>query len=367
LYLACFFNYRCDIAKAFRWTIDEITWQIHPDGSSYEGSTQYHIFVSELIACAHMILSCHDAAHWSEICTLLSDVLEKMVLFTASCTPHRGQRIIIGDDDGALLLPGKWALAYRARNSQHVSCEKRTRTYHYPQFGISVIKGSDIHCTLRHHAYVHRQPTAHFHSDIMSISLSWKQISFFVDPGTYVYSASGYWRNYFRSHENHTSFWMTGVDPIVLSRDIFFLDVPVAQHHDVGDNDACRLMSFHDLYQHYGLRACRSIEFLSESNRVVMSDWWEPLVCNKHHDPIPTSWAFVLSPELMATKTGDRITVYEKKGKRRIAFITSSLTCTLTDGYVSPTYGIKKRTVVLRAQEYVPCDTRITTIVDFMI
>ena len=70
---------------------------------------------------------------------------------------------------------------------------------HFPQFGLSIVKTNNWHITLRHHAYNALQPTGHFHNDIGSITLAVNGIPVIIDPGSFVYTPSAMWRNYFRS------------------------------------------------------------------------------------------------------------------------------------------------------------------------
>ena len=103
-------------------------------------------------------------------------------------------------------------------NSSRVAC--------FPQFGLSIIKTNNWHVTLRHHAYNALQPTGHFHNDIGSITLAVNGIPVIVDPGSFVYTPSAMWRNYFRSVAVHNTSFIDGIEPVLLSDELFVLNIP---------------------------------------------------------------------------------------------------------------------------------------------
>ncbi len=225
-YLCTFFKTLPGMRKKWQWCyqqiLQEFAWQVFEEGTSYEGSTRYHTFVTELFMHGFLI-----ARQWGELLT--SDIqkkLERMILFIEQGKPSKDQETIsIGDDDSGSLLnkelfslhkfywfvPNVVSLAFQQKN-------------YYKDFGLSLAHHNYWHVSLRHHAYTPRQPTGHFHRDSGSITLAYKGLPILVDPGTFVYTASSYWRNYFRSASVHNSIYRYGI--ALTDYNLFALTMP---------------------------------------------------------------------------------------------------------------------------------------------
>lgn len=203
-YLAWFFNDAKRGKHCWKELQSELAWQIQDDGSSYEGSTFYHGFVTELFVHGFLL-----AQQMGE--TITPGMCEKLARMLQFADATKNLRV--GDDDsGSLLHPGLYDVRELARNlisfdtprirsalpavalgyggHGRTSGEGKRTNLFYPHFGLSIINYNQFKISLRHHAYHGRQPSAHFHEDVGSITLSYKRIPILVNPGSYLYTGS---------------------------------------------------------------------------------------------------------------------------------------------------------------------------------
>lgn len=310
--------------------------QVCADGTLYEGSTAYHRLVTEIFY--HFCVLCTEFG--LDVPEQYGSTFNAMVNFIEWCMPVNGSLVTIGDNDSGRVLWYPPSLQLR-RTSGHNLCERRS-IKHFPNFGLSIIKNEQWHVTMRHHAYTNRQLSGHYHVDIGSITIALNGTHVITDPGSYIYTPSAYWRNYFRSVHAHNSFFMTGHEPISVDDRLFALDLPehIIEHTEEQDN--CITMT-HDLYQSRGLRACRTASLVE--NQLVINDWWQSDVCRT----IDTTWGFTLGPEINI----------ECNSARVICFYDSTVIATIEspdlvfneeDGWFSPHYGTKVPTKRLQAR-----------------
>ncbi len=326
-YLCWLFDDLPGMHKKRDWCYDEIVRefnkQISPDGTSYEGSTAYHQLVTELFS--HFIFVCNQM-HLQLPASFL-ERYQQMLAFCTWCTPVKStQMICIGDNDsGNILLKG---LVYSHETHGDRYC---------PNFGISIYRTDKVHISLRHHVYTHRQPSGHFHNDAGSITLAINGIPIFVDPGSYVYTPSVYWRNYFRSVAVHNTCFLEGIEPVPLDNRLFALDLP--EHAPQSG-----FTSEHDLYERYGLRFERTLHVSDEELRITDSWSGEPL-----YDGLMSAWNFTLAPDVQPYSTDQGIMIMYKQ--KPLVFLSSdALTFVIEDCWVSPKYGHKSMSKRLRAR-----------------
>lgn len=201
---------------------------------------------------------------------------------------------------------------------------------YYPAFGLTLYNDPTWSISLRHHSYQLRQPSGHFHSDANSITVSIGDIPLFVDPGTYVYTPSIPWRNYFRAMHNHNTFMLADIEPVPLTNNLWKLELPTAN----------------TLYKDFGVTPHRTFEVSGSVLAIV--DQWRPRM------PLPllppTTWNFTLAPAIAPRITESGVEfLFEKK-------LLATLNCptiswSLTDGWYAPCYGQKVATKQLRGQQ----------------
>ncbi len=345
-YLCYFFQNLAGMQKKAWWCYQELLkefyHQIFAEGTSYEGSTAYHGLVTEIFY------------HFSILCTAFNYPLDedfmnrfkRMIVFINACTTQQGMLICIGDNDsGKICYPGiKPMLEDKSVNKEMM--------HYYAEFGLSIIKTSMFHVTLRHHAYTERQPSGHFHSDIGSVTLAIDGIDVLVDPGSYVYTPSAVWRNRFRSVTMHNTFFLTDCQPVPLDNNLFTMALPAAKpvaFNRVYD-DRYYAQAEHRLYEKsHGLIASRAVECSQKEKKVIVSDWWQSTRRNQWMNTVPTSWNFMLGQLIEPIyDNGNILLLYNQKP---LALIESRYALKICDSFVSYSYGTKVACKKLHANQ----------------
>ena len=340
-------------AWCFKELLQEFDKQIFAEGTDYEGSTAYHRLITEIFY--HFWLLAKKMGFF--LPGHVEEKLRKMITFIEWCTPYNGELVHIGDDDSGKIL--YYGMTQELIAALHT--EQKTSVVQYQEFGLSILKTDAWHVTLREHAYNVRQPSGHFHSDVGSITLALEGIPIFTDPGSYIYTPSAVWRNYFRSAESHSTFFLQNYEPIPLDERLFMLALPeqegIAQEHR---NEHLLAMQ-HTLYQPLDITVHRSVT-LSDENMVVITDWFE-----ENHSSVMHQWCwyFILNPALALVREHEKIIVqYQEKS---FAEITSTLSFEIVDCFVAPQYGIKLPSKKLKALQKLEAHTKtVTTIKKFL-
>lgn len=359
-YLCWFFKDLPGFAQKSEWCYQEFLreWdkQIFNDGTSYEGSTAYHRLVTEIFY--HFCLLCKE--YDFELPEQYKIKFNAMIDFIEWCTPVNGTLVTIGDDDSGRLLwyglPECQSLKVQHNNSFLLSLSNDANVHtlvqaqselrsikHFPNFGISIIKNEQWHVSLRHHAYTKRQPSGHHQVDIASVTVAINGITVIADPGSYIYTPSVYWRNYFRSIYAHNSFFMTDHEPIIVDNRLFALDLPehVVECADVRKSS---MSMMHNLYQSQRLQAFRTVSLVD--NHLVISDWWQ----SDKNGAIDTTWHFTLGPEINIKANNSSVVCFYANNV--IAIIESpDLVFEETDSWFCFQYGSKVPTKRLKARK----------------
>lgn len=332
-YLCWFFKTMPGMSKKWQWCNKqlrgEFAWQIFDEGTSYEGSTRYHCLVTELFLHGFYV-----AMQMGETVDIpIRNKLKRMVVFIEQCKPITYKEpIAIGDDDHGSLLErdifkmNYWYAPFAINQIKHAS------TCYYKQFGISISHQHNWQVSLRHHAYSKRQPTGHFHQDAGSITLAYNGVPIMVDPGTYVYTASAYWRNYFRSAVVHNTVYTS--EP--LSADMFSLPLVPSTTHD-------RYMQTTIILP--GGKIQRTL--IIEKHHLLIRD-----VCS-FAQPQHIAWNFTLTPDV---KLEGQNNIWSMTiGTIRIAY-SSLLSLFPGDAWICPQYGSLEKTICLKASKEVMYD-----------
>jgi len=347
-YLCWFFQELPTIYNKRDWCFAEIVRecekQIFFEGISYEGSTAYHRLVTELFLHAFLL------AQEQQLCIPQSfkEKLSAMLHVIDWCTPHGGELITIGDHDSGCVTRAGITLSMRNVFQQ----KSTTGTTTFAEFGLSIIKTPTWHLSLRHHAYQAQQPSGHFHNDAGSITLALDGIPIIIDPGSYLYTPSRQWRNYFRSATVHNTLFVEGHEPTEFDERLFALELPLCQMPTRTERFAHKLYTTHHLYRRFGLTCNRSIT-LDHTQRVVhIVDSYE---CTQKHAPRFLNFNLTFGPTIQVIGTSEGFILSHNCVP--IAHIQTGLvTYEPYTGYVSLAYGSITTTTALRAR--VPCCER---------
>lgn len=325
-------------AWCYEEIIKEFNKQIFDEGTSYEGSTAYHNLVTELLW--HFKFLCETQG--MELPNEFHQKFERMREFSNWCMMNEQETVKIGDDDSGTVLDSY--LGKPVRKANIITQGIKT----YPHFGLSIIKSSPWHVTLRHYAYKKHQSSGHFHNDTLSITLAVNGIPIFIDPGSYVYTPSAAWRNHFRSVKAHNTFFLDGHEPAPFDDRMFALELPEALEHHSARNkqDIITLSSSHALYKRFDLEAHRTISI--KSGELEISDFWT-LLHNKNNNPLKTTWNFTLHPEIVVVNhEGTWVFVHQQE---EILHLQSAIEFSLEDGWMAHHYGNKLKTTCLKGQQ----------------
>ncbi|MFC1842909.1 heparinase II/III family protein [Candidatus Dependentiae bacterium] len=405
-------NSQYKIKWCYKEILKEFDRQIFDEGTSYEGSTAYHKFVTEIFM--HFYITCKNTGIILPQSFIIK--LNKVVEFIEWCTPENGQLILIGDNDsGHILHP----LCYKNK-TKNIKNKKHTKNY--KSFGISIIKTKKYHITLRHHTYSKKQPSGHFHNDFAAVTLNIDGTQILTDSGSYVYTPSCKLRNDFRSAKAHSTFFIDSIEPVQFSEKIFELNIPENLYYQKNDAPRSKLRSIweslqiksvfankpsprlrptgastdatpvlssaegpfipaskmlgikakrnkhvfeisteHNLYKHLGLKAKRSISLNELNNNIIIKDQWITCkkVINKNYDisspnDLVSCWNFILGPNVTPVKNNNylELTVKDKK----IILISNILNFEIEDTWISPHYGQKIKTKKLIAKSNITAD-----------
>ena len=211
------------------------------------------------------------------------------------------------------------------------NCKNRTNTLYFATF-----------------CFNQKQPSGHHHNDAASITLCWQGIEIFVDPGSYLYTPSAWWRNQFRSATMHNSFYLKDIEPIVFDQRVFALNISEHTFQNAWINeDEWTLQTSHSLYKDmFGLNARRTIIFEPNEQHVIITDQWRS---NYACDEISliSAWNFTLNEQLRAQHEDNHIVITHKGIP--LAYFSSTITFTVEDSWRSTAYGTKIATQCLRA------------------
>lgn len=219
----------------------EILLQYNKDGSYYENSTYYHLFVTEALCqtlyfikneCSNSILKKiienNSRLHKSDP---ILNVLGKALHFSQSINYKNQIFPSIGDEDSGRFIYTSTKINnleqnfYRivpnelkninffktvsiqskgdtTKTINHYSLPiEKLKIRHFKDFGLIILKSDNFFLTLRTN-YCEKK-MVHAHEDLGSINLIINDKIILWDPGTYTYNRNIDDRNYFRSGKNH--------------------------------------------------------------------------------------------------------------------------------------------------------------------
>ena len=360
--------------------LDEMLVQVTEDGVDFEGSTAYHRLVLELFLTAYQLLRIHGqtipAAQWQR--------LERMFEFVEAYVKPDGSAPLLGDaDDGRVQIFGRqpigdhryllstgaalfergdfkrgagqfweesfWLLGPEAAarfDALRVPAPPPSKAF--AEGGYYVLRDAATHVFIDCANVGMRGIGGHGHNDILSFELVLDGVPIVTDCGAYLYTASREWRNRFRSTSFHATIQIddeevnrfVGPDALWQLRD----DArPVGAAFETGtDRDWFR--GSHTGYERLvsPVRVTRRIAMSRRQRLVAIAD---ALTGADAHDVV---WRFPLDPGVHASIHGHDVR-FESGGSERWLQTASPLPApwTLEPGWVSPSYGVKRNTMVL--------------------
>ncbi|MBD3231416.1 hypothetical protein GF322_02020 [Candidatus Dependentiae bacterium] len=339
LYL-CFFlqdlkHFKKEKIKTIKKILEQFDHQIQNDGTSYEGSTNYHKLNTEIFLHFYILCKTNNL----QLPQHFESKLQKMIQFISTCSDQNGNLIQIGDNDSGKILTGlNKILPNQKKNIDQ-------NLFHYPNFGLTIIKNKNWHITLRHPTFNKKQPTGHFHQDELTMTLSINGIPILIDPGTYTYTANTKWRNFFRSIKNHNTFYIPSLETKLKNIDLFQLSKK--EHPDAtkikNTNHLIEIESSCYKYYNFGLTQFRKIIFCKKDT-LKINDWYN----TKH--PLISYWNLIFHPKIKLKKTKKNLYKISINQKDFVS-LESNLNFKVKTGFYSKEYGELEKCIKLVAQK----------------
>jgi hypothetical protein len=228
--------------------LEQMDRQVREDGSHIEQSTYYHRYAVEFFLCAAMLAERNECP----FPPAYRERLERMVEFLQSASLPAGRDPMIGDSDGGRLIafdgnePTNWrpllsAAALYFSRGDFCSAAKELHGPALWLFGpgaasafasLESASPRETSRTFRDAGLVTMRSDwsdraklllfdagpqgvgicAHGHADALGFVCSADGTNWLVDPGTYVYTASHPWRDFFRSTRAHNTLVVDGQD-----------------------------------------------------------------------------------------------------------------------------------------------------------
>ena len=357
---------------AIRTMTAELARQTTPDGVNREMSLHYHAFVLEAYSLtAHCMLSNGDTLPPSWL-----TYMERMSEFICHSQYDESHLITFGDDDEgkvidlqggsfpyydyvlqmSSLVTGK-RYSHFSKTNETVNClfpESDISAIHlqplydtqmgkcYAQGGYTFLRSKDgeVLLGIDHAPLGFGSIAAHGHADALSFQLMVGGVSFFTDPGTYIYHCDLPARNEFRKTVNHSTISIKGADQSEMLGPFLWGKKANCRllEHDINDSHSM-LTAAHDGYAPVVIR--RSFDFDHQGKRLTITD-----ELNQEDDIVLT---FMIGQGVDVQQKGDGFLFIHENTKCQLAVSgPSQYTVSVEPAEVSVNYGMKSPTKAIR-------------------
>lgn len=204
----------------------ELEIQFFSDGGNFEGSIPYHFFSYEIIVWIVSLLKDQLLQDKS-----ITTKLQKIEEFNKTFENISIENIQIGDNDsGKIISLNKLNrlscindILLNNNTNQNKNNElKIIDLKEYPNFGLIANKNQNYIIYISTGRKAQMGKGGHNHNDSQSFILLVENNPFFVDPGTFVYTASIEERNYYRSMQSHNKLVIEGQSEFDTDRESLF-------------------------------------------------------------------------------------------------------------------------------------------------
>lgn len=337
-----------------RWTaqqlVVEMDHQVRRDGCDHEASLPYHRLVSELFICATQAT---DVLTPGALPDRYRERLDRMLEFVADTTRGDGLTPQMGDaDDGRYLPLGDYG-AGDQRDHAHLFAQAERPAWRgsgcaaYPDGGWWVIRAGELFAVVRCGDVGIYGAGCHAHNDQLSFELALGAQPLIVDPGSYLYTADPAARNAFRSTRAHATVAIADAEQNPLRSDRLFA---------LEDRSRARLLRWkaaetpivweaeHSGFPMVADDVChrRRLEVDAAGAAILITD-----ALRAPPDSL-LEWSFPLAPG--ATSTVDEAGVTVRAGAVELRIEGAGLQWASETGWMSPAYGVREPTVVVRAR-----------------
>lgn len=312
----------------------EVRFQVLPSGAHFERSISYHRLMTELFAYPYFMLQRIKEPIPLDIQLRVGSMFD----FTDHYTKHNGMAPQMGDNDDGRLLPFvkrdfrehdylisigyfEFGKHYESLSTDKMVLDTffllpeknviKELTPHNTSFtvikdhrdaGLVVLKKADLYLifsntSLSCYPDLHRNVLGtHTHADGLTFELSVGKQDFIIDPGSYVYTASAFERNKFRSTGKHNTVTIDGQDQVELfDTDLFsvkgFNEVEKMEINEKEKEICVSGTRKWNLPSDLSASHTRKIKLRSETEIEILDE----ICCCSQHDFI---WHFYLAPEI---------------------------------------------------------------------
>lgn len=338
-------------AWASREIVAELEHQVRGDGCDHEASIPYHRLVTELFICG---LRAAEALEPATVTPSAWERFDRMLAFTAAYTRPDGLAPQMGDADDGRFLPLNDYRALDHRRHEHLFAQAGRLLAPpgdghaaFPDGGWFVMRAGDLY------AIVHCGDVgvggigSHAHCDLLAFELCFGEQPLVIDPGTYLYTADLEARAAFRATAAHSTLEIgeTEQNPIRVDRP-FQLEDRTRAELLAWETDGARAMFIgrHHGYERLGQPTTpeRRIDFDGEALVVKITD------TVRGNGSYGLRWSLPLA-QCDVELYGDAAIARFPSGVR-MSVRGPGLRFELVDGWYSPSYGVRHRAPVLRAQ-----------------
>lgn len=348
----------------------ELNAQILPDGVTWEQSTGYQKFVTDLCLLVAILMKINGL----KIPEAILSKLTQMIDFLNYITKADGRIPLVGDEDqgrvtrigetayddarptitvGSVLLNRKnslstkseeafWLLGEKALVKESKTVLPTSRLF--KDSGFLVMRDKDKYLLFlagpQNAKYLH---ASHRHLDMLSFVLDAYGTCFIVDPGTYTYFGDFKWRRYFKSIKAHNTVVVDDKDPVEIKEVFELSHVPYAGIQDFVTNDKFDwVIARHNGYK--SVSHTRQVFFLKPEYWIIID-----LLEGDGEHVYDLYFHFDHELDLRRNRVARSITAASLTGSLKISpLITSGLNVAILEGEVSSKYGMKVKAPILR-------------------
>lgn len=365
----------------------EVRIQVLPSGAHFERSISYHRLMTELFAYPYFMLQRVNEPIPLDIKLRIQSMFD----FIDHYTKPNGLAPQLGDNDDGRFLPfvrrdfrihnyllNIASLAFK-KNYKNSIAEKwvldsfflfpesnLSETYLNSSYGLTVNDHRDAGFVIFKNDVLYfifsntslscypdlnrRIMVTHTHADGLSFELSIGKIDFIIDPGAYLYTASAFQRNKFRSTSLHNTITFDDQDQIMLVAKKYFTvkdfdEVEVMDITDNNEGEFC-VTGYRKWKLPTDLSAAHSRKvFFRKENEIELID---KIICESEHRIV---WHYYLAPEIFPTivSSNDILLIGPDNLVLNVRFTTSNdFIVEVEDCEVSPSYGIICQTKSLK-------------------
>ena len=347
----------------------ELNTQILRDGVTWEQSTGYHKFVTDLCLLV-VILMVKNGMKIPEAVLLK---LSQMIDFLNYITKNDGRIPLVGDEDqgrvtridetayddarsaitiGSIIFNRKdwlrikseeafWLLGRKALTKESKPVVQTSRLFKIS--GFLVMRDKDKYLLFlagpQNPKYLH---ASHKHLDMLSFILDAYGTYFLVDPGTYTYFGDFKWRKYFKSIKAHNTVVVDDKDPVDIKEVFELSPVPFARIIDYAtDNKFDWIEAKHNGY--LPVSYVRGIFFVKPEYWVIID-----LLEGSGEHTYDLYFHFNHELEIQFDEKDQSAVATGLMGGVKVSPLVTSLKGEILEGEFSPRYGIKFKAPILR-------------------